>query len=123
MATQASTQGLFFRLGGVLAACYAAMAAGEHHVVRWFVSNGLPAELGWVAAWAIRLALVAALLYVAFWLALLVGLLIVVARVPDDASSAEEDAWPFMTQEELRASMFYDPILHNDVSHEQFKDD
>jgi fatty acid desaturase len=59
------------RLGRSLGRGWRASARGERRVSNWLVSKGLPVV--WAAAllWVVKLAVLGALLYVAFWLALL----------------------------------------------------
>lgn len=123
MAGQAATQGLFFRLGRGARRMLRGYSRAEQQMMAWLEANGLPAEMVWAAIWVIRLAIIGILFYAAFWVAVLVMILIVAIWMAEDSVSNEEDLWPFMTQEELRTSMFYDPVLNNDVSHEQYEDD
>lgn len=123
MATQVQSAGWSYRLGRVARRGLRGYGRGERQMAGWLASNGLPAGLALGAVWAVRLSVAAVLLYAAFWLAVLIGILIVAAWATKGSGSAERDIWPFMSEEELRTSMFYDPVLHNDVSHEQFKDD
>lgn len=119
MATQVQSAGWSYRLG-----------RGARRVLRGYgrleyraVTHGLPAEMAPIGIWAIRLAIAGVLLYVAFWLAVLVAVAVAAALATAESASGQKESWPFMSEDELRASMFYDPVLNNDVSHEQFKDD
>lgn len=71
MATRRHNAGWFFRLGRAARRVLRGYGRGEQQTVGWLVSNGLPAELTWGAAWIVRLAIVAILLNAAFWVALL----------------------------------------------------
>lgn len=124
MVTQVQSAGWGYRLGRAARCALRGYSHSEKQMAGWLASNGLPVTLALGVVWAIRLAVVGVLLYLAFWLAVVMaGLVLAAAWATDEPASAEKDCWPLMSEEELRASMFYDPVLHNDVSHEQFKDD
>ncbi len=55
-------------------------ARAERRVSGWLVSKGVPAGVATVLLWSVKLAVLAVLLYVAFWLALLLVGLLLVAR-------------------------------------------
>jgi len=123
MATQVQSAGWGYRLGRGARRVLRGYGRIEHRVARWLMANGLPAGLTLISIWTVRFAIAGALLYVAFWLALLIAVVTAAALATDESASTEKDGWPFMTKDELRTSMFYDPVLHNDVAHEQFKED
>jgi hypothetical protein len=98
----------------------------EARAIQWLTSKGLPAGVGPVLFWIIKLTVFGLLLYAAFWLALVLAFVVVaawLARNADLENDHSELEWPFMTEEELRNSMFYDPVAHNDTTHPDYKDD
>ncbi|MCW2478058.1 DUF3742 family protein [Candidatus Symbiopectobacterium sp. NZEC135] len=96
----------------------------ERKVLQWLASKGLP----WIAAfallWAIKLVALGVLAYFSFWLALLM-VFAVVARWPVGQSTSEDDFELGLpaTLDGLREMPGYDPNLHNDTSHEMYRDD
>lgn len=63
----------------------------ELRLTDWFVSKGIPAAVAMALLWAIKLGVLALLLYVAFWLALFALFMIAAARI---ASSHAADGQP-----------------------------
>ncbi|WP_342745765.1 DUF3742 family protein [Pseudomonas abyssi] len=66
----------------------------ELRLTDWFVSKGIPAAVAMALLWAVKLGVLALLLYVAFWFVLLVGCLLLLARgvgeSGDDVSAQHE---------------------------------
>ncbi|HGX3311230.1 TPA: DUF3742 family protein [Pseudomonas aeruginosa] len=97
----------------------------EGQAVAWLAARGVPKALAKALSWAVKLVLVAALLYVSFWIALLcVGLAVAAwggSALYDEAEGNQ--AWPFTDINELRRSPGYDPNLHNDITDVNYTDD
>jgi hypothetical protein len=68
------------RLGRTLGRGWRAYARGEQRALNWLVFKGMPATGATVLLWVVKLAVIGALLYSAFWLALLLVGLLFVAR-------------------------------------------
>ena len=68
------------RLGRWLGRGWRGYARRERRVVAWLVSAGTPAGVATVLVWIAKLAVLGGLLYTAFWLALLLVCLLLVAR-------------------------------------------
>lgn len=97
---------------------------GEHRVSGWLVTRGFPSPVAAVLVWVVKLVVLAALFYTAFWLALLLICAIAAAcMVGEGHSDQVEDEWPFTDLSELRKQPGYDPNLYNDASHEMYTDD
>ena len=123
MTTHTQTGQLGYRLG-----------RGAGHAGRWFarvdrkangylVAQGMNANLAKGILWAIKLALLAVLLYGAFWAALVLMSAAVAVWAARFSSLDHEDDYPFTTLDELRKMPGYDPNFYNDVSHEMYEDD
>lgn len=68
------------RLGRWLGRGWRGYARRERRVVAWLVLAGTPARVATVLVWIAKLAVLGGLLYTAFWLALLLVCLLLVAR-------------------------------------------
>lgn len=68
------------RLGRSFGRGWRAYARGERRVSIWLSSKGVPATGATALLWVVKLAVLGALLYFAFWLALLLVGLLFVAR-------------------------------------------
>jgi len=69
----------------------------QHRLVDWATAKGVPATLARLTVTAINLIVLAALLYVAFWVVLVVGLVVVLLvgalNGPSRKSSEDEDIY------------------------------
>ncbi|CAP41421.1 MULTISPECIES: DUF3742 family protein [Alcaligenaceae] len=82
------------RLGRTFGRGWRAYARGERWASNWLVSKGVPAAGATVLVWAVKLAVLGVLLYVASWLALLVVFLVFVAHGYDtDDLATPEPEW------------------------------
>ena len=97
----------------------------EHRVVVWLVSVGIPGGVATALVWAVKLAVLGVLFYVAFWLALIFLFVVALARSAgsSDAAKAEEGEWPFARQDDIREMSWYDPVPYNDTAHPDFPDE
>lgn len=96
----------------------------EHKVLNWLVSKDVSQFAAFVLLWAIKLVVLGVLAYFVFWLALLI-VFAVLASWAVGQSTPEDDfelGFP-ATLDELREMPGYDPNLHNDTSHEMYRDD
>ncbi|MGP6112123.1 DUF3742 family protein [Pseudomonas aeruginosa] len=64
------------RIGGV----WRGFVRREHQVAGWLVARGLSAGAATALLWGVKLAVLAVLLYVAFWFALMVVFVLLVVR-------------------------------------------
>ncbi|HCN61928.1 MAG TPA: DUF3742 domain-containing protein [Pseudomonas sp.] len=69
----------------------------------------LPEPMVFVLSWSVRLALIAGLVYVSFWILLVAAALAVFTRLPVSEVQLFRDH-----EEDHRQSGFYDPINYND---------
>ena len=121
MATQAQTQGWFFRLGRAARRGLRSYSRGEQQMAGWLVANGLPFRLASAAIWAVRLAVAAVLLYAAFWVAVLVAVAIgVLWYAEQDNSDDFGDLGVHTAWEEIRNNPGYDPLPYEDIEHPNY---
>jgi len=99
----------------------------QHRLVDWATAKGVPATLARLTVTAINLIVLAALLYVAFWIVLVVGLVVVLLVGALNGSplrsSEEEERLYVFGEDDPRNDLGYDPVPYNDFEHEQFPDD
>ncbi|MCD9007487.1 DUF3742 family protein [Luteimonas sp. XNQY3] len=69
------------RLGRRTGRVWGAYLRGEHQVARWLLARGWSSALAWGLLWSVKLVLLAALFYVAFWLALALALFLIAPYV------------------------------------------
>jgi hypothetical protein len=102
-------------------------ARGERKAAGALVSAGLTQKTAKALIWVVKLAILAGLLFVAFWLALLAGFVYLVAtgkaQERDDTAEAEEvlDMVP-MDMTKLREKVWYHPDIFNDDPDPRFED-
>ncbi|ELI8127075.1 DUF3742 family protein [Yersinia enterocolitica] len=113
------------RFGRWLGQVWRAYLRREYRVVVWLVSVGTPGGVATALVWAVKLAVLGVLFYVAFWLALIFLFVVALARSAgsSDAAEAEEDEWPFARQDDIREMPWYDPVPYNDTAHPDFPDE
>ena len=109
------------RLGRSVGCGWRAYARGERRTSNWLVSKGVPATGAAALLWVVKLVSVGLLFYAAFWLAVLVGLIIVMARI---AAGGQEEptASAIGDQVDRKGSVFYDPRNYNDDPDPRFDD-
>lgn len=96
----------------------------EQKLSGWIVAQGLPASVANALLWIVKLTVLAGLLYMAFWLALLLVFAIVAAWTAEQQHPEDKEfELQFPTLEELRNQPGYDPNLYNDTSHEMYHDE
>ncbi|PLC52921.1 DUF3742 domain-containing protein [Pollutimonas nitritireducens] len=97
----------------------------ERQAIGWLVAEGLPAPVAAALLWIVKLVVVAGLLYVAFWLALLLGFAVAAAWVAGHSTEQDEDDFLGRKAEERdhRKSIFYHPASYNDDPDPRFEDD
>lgn len=112
------------RVGRWLARGWRGYVRGERWLSGWLVAQGVSASVATILQWTINLVALGVLLYAAFWLALLLVFAVVAAWTADKNRSdgGFELQYP-ATIEELRNTPGYDPSLHEDTSHEMYRDD
>lgn len=94
--------GFAHRFGHVVGAGVGRFLALEPRLARAFRRRGLPPVLVKLLFWSVKLAVIAALLYVAFWAAIFVAGLFLLAAIRNSdilathsGSDSDEDGWRF----------------------------
>lgn len=112
------------RFGHWLGCRWRGYMRGEQRVAGRLVSHGVSKPVARALLWVAKLAVLAMLLYVAFWFAVLAIFAVGAAWMASQGRS--EDAFELQyptTLEELRDSPGYDPNLYEDTAHEMYRDD
>lgn len=65
----------------------------EARVMRWMVGLGMPRLTADSTLWIVKLALFATLLYAAFWIAVVLGIVLIAATVAQHADQEERPHW------------------------------
>lgn len=96
----------------------------EQRAVAWLVAQGLPAAGATALVWLVKLAILGALLYTVFWLALLLVVAIVAAWTVVHAPSSDGDDSLVHNVEnrDHRDGLFYHPFYHDDDPDPRFDD-
>ncbi len=82
------------RLGYWLGRGWRGYVRGERRISDWLVAQGLPVPVASVLLWIVKLAVLAGLLYTAFWLTLLSSFAIVAAWAARNASWDDDEKQP-----------------------------
>ncbi|GHU20129.1 hypothetical protein FACS189475_08520 [Betaproteobacteria bacterium] len=123
MTTHAQTEQWGYRLGRSAGHAGGWLARADRKANGYLVAQGMNANLARGMLWAVKLALLALLLYGAFWVALLLVSAAVAVWAARFSSSDHADDYPFTMLDELRKMPGYDPNFYNDASHEMYEDD
>lgn len=80
----------------------------ERRLWNWLRTKQVPKPLVLLLTWAVRIALIAALFYISFWIILVALILVLVSRisVPEGEYGQHEV--------DHRQTLYYDPINYND---------
>lgn len=114
------------RFGRWLGRAWRGYTGLERQMARWLVARGLPTGAAIALLWIVKLVMLAALLYVVFWLALLLLFAVAVTRALSHGALDSDDEQESMIPNdigELRMTLGYDPNLYNDASHEMYRKD
>ena len=112
------------RLGRMLGRAWRRCAHLDRRAQGWLLARGWAPGAAKATLLAAKLVAFSLLLYAAFWLALLLLIVVAVGWAMDQHHPAEDGfELQYPTIEELRNSPGYDPNLHNDTSHEMYQDD
>jgi len=96
---------------------------GERRVLEWLVAKDVPEWVANALVWAVKLAVLGVLLYVAFWIVLLMLFVLFTGLTTAVGGSNTKKWWPFTDLTELRETLGYDPNLYDDISHPMYTDD
>ena len=117
-ASSNSAEAIGRRLGQV----WRNIARREFGAVRWMTAHGMPPLLAQSLLWAVKIVLVATLVYVALWLALLVAVVLIAGGLAKHANNRQQPEWPITEHTDHRKNSFYDPIAYCDDPDPWFDD-
>lgn len=90
---------------------------------RWMVDRGVPRTVAVSSLWGMKLGVVAALLYAAFWLALVIAaVLILVASASHAAQDSDQPKWLEKDPDDHREDLFYHPLPYTDEPDTRYYD-
>ena len=87
------------------------------------VAQGLPPGVANVVLLVVKLVILGMLVYAAFWLALLLVLVVVAAWVAPNSAYNESEEWAIGDQADHKRTVFYDPINYDDDPDPRFRDE
>ncbi|EDS87686.1 hypothetical protein BURPSS13_P1275 [Burkholderia pseudomallei S13] len=73
-------------------------------------------------SWAVKLLVLVVVLYAAFWLALLLALLVIAGLVASHIDGSAREESPLNDESDHKKNLFYDPINYNDDPDPRFDD-
>jgi len=91
MAAKTKKKGLIYRLGYVYGWCSGRYLRYEEPVIRWVMKKGMPATLASLLSGLIRLSLIGAFLYLAFWVVVAVISIFVAKEILVNGSGVEDE--------------------------------
>lgn len=90
---------------------------------RWIVDRGVPRSVAASLMWILKLGVCAALLYAAFWIAIVVVIVLVVAAGASQAAQgSDQPKWLEKDPDDHRDDLFYHPLSYNDDPDPRFDD-
>lgn len=112
------------RVGRWLGRAWRGLLRQETRVIQWTISQGVSPSLARPLLWVVKFAIAVLLLYAAFWLALLIGAILVAAKLGEWANrNADQPRFELNDPHDHRQQLFYDPLTHNDIPDPRFEDD
>lgn len=103
-----------WKLGQWLGNGYRAYLRQEARFVGWMVRHGVPEKVARISPWAFRVVATLALLYLAFWLALVFLGVAVLAHASSNTDADHNQDWVIPDPDEHMKNPGYDPNLYND---------
>lgn len=110
------------RIGRGLGHAWLAIRRQETRVVQWMVGKGLTGSTARMLLWGAKLILFGALLYAAFWLAVVLILIVTAAFLASHVDVGQLQDQPFTGESDHKKNLFYDPINYNDDPDPRFDD-
>lgn len=94
----------------------------DHRASAWLTRQGLPAGAAKAVSWAMKLLVLVVVLYAAFWLALLLALLVIAGLAASHIDGSAREESPLNDESDHKKNLFYDPINYNDDPDPRFDD-
>lgn len=112
------------RAGRWLGRASRALVRQEARVTRWMIDNGMSPRAAAAVLWIVRIGILAILMYVVFWLALVIAFAWVAATLAQHANQdPEQPVWEPNDPTDHRNSLSYDPINFNDDPDPRFEEE
>ena len=86
------------------------------------VDRGLSRLVAVSILWIVKLAVFAILLYAAFWMAVVLAIVLIVAAGAQRADQDQQPKWLEKDPDDHRDDLFYDPLSYNDDPDPRFDD-
>lgn len=102
------------RSGRTLGRLWRGWARLDRRVAHWLVSKGCSLAVAKRMTLLIKLAILGVLLYAAFWLAVLISIMALVAWTARSSGPDESQEWALGNPTDHKQSVFYDPINYDD---------
>ncbi|SAK40051.1 DUF3742 family protein [Caballeronia ptereochthonis] len=98
------------------------LARQDRRAAAWLTTQGLPARAANAVSWVAKLLALGVLLYLAFWLVLLLALLVIAGSAVSHVDGSEREERPLSDESDHKKNLFYDPINYNDDPDPRFDD-
>ncbi|KHN52942.1 hypothetical protein OI70_19045 [Dickeya fangzhongdai] len=118
MTTHSSTA----RFGQWLGRKWRAYIRNERQVAEWLAVKGMSPGVTTAVLWVVKLLVFTILLYAAFWLAVVLIGVAVLAFVSSNIGFDHEDDWPIGEQADHKKNPGYDPNMYSDAPDHRFYD-
>ena len=109
-------------VGKWLGRAWRGLARQEARATHWMMCHGMPQLAAASILWIVKLALLAVLLYAAFWIAVVLGIVLIAATVAQHADQEEQPHWLEKDPDDHREDLFYHPLSYNDDPDPRFHD-
>ena len=110
------------RVGRTLGRLWRACVRLDQQATHWLVAKGWGPGVAKGLMLLLKLAVFAALLYGAFWLAILISIMAFVAWTARNSAPDEPQEWAIGDQADHKQSIFYDPINYDDDPDPRFNE-
>lgn len=110
------------RAGAWLGRVWLGYVRQEARVARWMIGHGISRVVAATILWIVKLTAFAFLLYVAFWLAVVLAIVLIAAAGAQLADEDEQPKWLEKDPDDHREDLFYHPLSYNDDPDPRFDD-
>ena len=94
----------------------------EVRLAHWMMSNGISQRVAIAILWTVKLAVLVVVLYAAFWMAMVLAIVLIAAVGARGAGEGEQPEWLEKDPDDHREDLFYDPLSHNHDPDPRFDD-
>ena len=110
------------RAGMWLARVWLGCVRQEARIARWMIGHGTSRLMATTIFWIVKLTVFAILLYVAFWIAVVLAIVLVAAAGAQCTDDEEQPKWLEKDPDDHREELFYHPLSYNDDPDPRFHD-